>query len=59
MNNDEILAALTRLEEKIDKSTTAVDKIVAAIEPHIPEIARTIDAIQEHPMFKMFLGKKK
>ena len=49
---DLILAAISRLEDK-------VDKIESTIQAVIPELKPTIDALTNSPIFRMMTGTKK
>ena len=51
-DNAEILAAITRLEAKVDQ----IEGMICTL---IPEVKPTIDALTNSPIFRMMTGTKK
>jgi hypothetical protein len=58
ITNEQIYALLTQLVASHNEIVDKVNNLITTVEPHIAEIAPTIDAIANHPMLKMFIGKK-
>jgi uncharacterized protein YoxC len=54
-----LTSSLDSLHDKYDVMVARVQTITDNIEPHLKEVAPLIDAIANHPMFRMFTGTKK
>ncbi len=55
------LTQLDRVEAKLDKIITFVERLDVLLDdiaPHVDTIGPMIEQLQNHPMLKMFLGKK-